>query len=175
MRQIYTVLLLSAFLAACGGGDNTEDGQGDSAATSSVETPAALSAGSQGAEQIPRQRAAASPPSPEPAAAPAKNAGTRPNILLIVSDDTGVGDLGPYGGGEGRGMPTPNIDRMAAGGMTFFSFYAQPSCTPGRAAIQTGAHPELQRHDHRGLPGPGRWPGPDGHLRQPRRSGTAKG
>ena len=62
---------------------------------------------------------------------------TRPNILLIVSDDTGYGDLGPYGGGEGRGMPTPNIDKMAAEGMTFFSFYAQPSCTPGRAAMQT--------------------------------------
>ena len=50
-----------------------------------------------------------------------------PNILFIVSDDTGYGDLGPYGGGEGRGMPTPNFDRMAAEGMTFFSFYAQPS------------------------------------------------
>ncbi len=65
----------------------------------------------------------------------------KPNILLIVSDDTGYGDLGPYGGGEGRGMPTPNIDRMAAEGMTFFSFYAQPSCTPGRAAILTGRIP----------------------------------
>ena len=65
----------------------------------------------------------------------------KPNILFIVSDDTGYGDLGPYGGGEGRGMPTPNIDRMAKEGMTFFSFYAQPSCTPGRAAMQTGRIP----------------------------------
>lgn len=65
----------------------------------------------------------------------------KPNILFIVSDDTGYGDLGPYGGGVGRGMPTPNIDRMAAEGMTFFSFYAQPSCTPGRAAMQTGRIP----------------------------------
>ncbi|WP_274630651.1 arylsulfatase [Arvimicrobium flavum] len=65
----------------------------------------------------------------------------RPNILFIVSDDTGYGDLGPYGGGEGRGMPTPSIDRLAAEGMTFFSFYAQPSCTPGRAAMQTGRIP----------------------------------
>lgn len=65
----------------------------------------------------------------------------KPNILFIVSDDTGYGDLGPYGGGEGRGMPTPNIDRMANEGMTFFSFYAQPSCTPGRAAMQTGRIP----------------------------------
>jgi arylsulfatase len=65
----------------------------------------------------------------------------KPNILFIVSDDTGYGDLGPYGGGEGRGMPTPNIDHLAAEGMTFFSFYAQPSCTPGRAAMQTGRIP----------------------------------
>src|SRR5262245_25209060 len=36
---------------------------------------------------------------------------SKPNILFIVSDDTGYGDLGPYGGGEGRGMPTPNIDK----------------------------------------------------------------
>jgi arylsulfatase A-like enzyme len=65
----------------------------------------------------------------------------KPNILFIVSDDTGYGDLGPYGGGEGRGMPTPHIDRLASEGMTFFSFYAQPSCTPGRAAMQTGRIP----------------------------------
>jgi arylsulfatase len=66
---------------------------------------------------------------------------SKPNILFIVSDDTGYGDLGPYGGGEGRGMSTPHIDRMAAEGMTLFSFYAQPSCTPGRAAMQTGRIP----------------------------------
>ncbi|PLW99264.1 MAG: arylsulfatase, partial [Marinilabiliales bacterium] len=65
----------------------------------------------------------------------------KPNILLIVSDDTGIGDLGPYGGGVGRGMPTPNFDKLADDGMTFFSFYGQPSCTPGRAAIQTGRFP----------------------------------
>jgi arylsulfatase len=68
-------------------------------------------------------------------------AAEKPNILFIVSDDTGYGDLGPYGGGEGRGMPTPAFDRMAADGMTLFSFYAQPSCTPGRAAMQTGRIP----------------------------------
>ena len=45
----------------------------------------------------------------------------KPNIILIVSDDFGYGDSGPYGGGEGRGMPTPGIDQLAAEGMTFFS------------------------------------------------------
>ena len=65
----------------------------------------------------------------------------KPNIILILSDDFGYGDAGVYGGGPGRGMPTPNLDRMADEGMTFYSFYAQPSCTPGRAAVQTGRIP----------------------------------
>jgi len=68
-------------------------------------------------------------------------AAVKPNIILLVSDDTGWGDLGAYGGGEGRGMPTPSLDRMAKEGMQFWSFYGQPSCTPGRAAMQTGRIP----------------------------------
>jgi len=71
----------------------------------------------------------------------AQTAQERPNILLIISDDTGYGDTGPYLGGEARGMPTPNIDKLADEGMMFTSFYAQPSCTPGRAAILTGRIP----------------------------------
>jgi arylsulfatase A-like enzyme len=66
---------------------------------------------------------------------------SKPNIILILSDDFGYGDAGVYGGGPNRGMPTPNLDRMANEGMTFFTFYAQPSCTPGRAAVQTGRIP----------------------------------
>jgi arylsulfatase A-like enzyme len=65
----------------------------------------------------------------------------KPNIVLILSDDFGYGDAGVYGGGENRGMPTPHLDRMAAEGMQFLSFYAQPSCTPGRAAMLTGRIP----------------------------------
>jgi len=68
-------------------------------------------------------------------------AADKPNIILILSDDFGYGDSGPYGGGVGRGMPTPSLERLADEGMTFFSFYAQPSCTPGRAAVQTGRIP----------------------------------
>lgn len=75
------------------------------------------------------------------AAGPSDGAAKKPNIILIVSDDTGYGDLGVYGGGEGRGMPTPNLDKMADEGMTFFDFYGQPSSTPGRAAMQTGRIP----------------------------------
>lgn len=65
----------------------------------------------------------------------------KPNIILILSDDFGYGDAGVYGGGENRGMPTPSLDRLAAEGMQFLSFYAQPSCTPGRAAVITGRIP----------------------------------
>jgi arylsulfatase len=71
----------------------------------------------------------------------AQSGDSKPNILLIVSDDTGWGDLGPYLGGEARGMPTPNFDKIAKEGMVFTNFYGQPSCTPGRAAIQTGRIP----------------------------------
>jgi arylsulfatase len=75
---------------------------------------------------------------PAPAQAQAER---KPNIVMLVSDDTGWGDLGAYGGGEGRGQPTPNLDRIAREGMQFWSFYGQPSCTPGRAAMQTGRIP----------------------------------
>jgi arylsulfatase A-like enzyme len=71
----------------------------------------------------------------------AKEESKKPNIILILSDDFGYGDAGVYGGGPGRGMPTPSLDRLAQEGMTFYSFYAQPSCTPGRAAVQTGRIP----------------------------------
>ena len=74
-------------------------------------------------------------------AAQAQAPAQKPNIILILSDDFGYGDSGPYGGGENRGMPTPSLDRLAAEGMQFMSFYAQPSCTPGRAAVQTGRIP----------------------------------
>jgi arylsulfatase len=67
----------------------------------------------------------------------------KPNILLIVADDHGYGDIGVYGGGEGRGMPTPNLDKMADEGMTFFSFYGQPSCRPEARPCRPGASPTV--------------------------------
>ncbi len=68
-------------------------------------------------------------------------AAEKPNIVVLISDDTGYGDLGCYGGGAGRGMPTPNLDRLAKEGMQFWSFYGQASCTAGRAAMITGRFP----------------------------------
>ena len=63
-------------------------------------------------------------------------AGVRPNVVLIVFDDLGVGDLGAYGG---RAIRTPRLDRLAAEGARFTSFYsASPYCTASRAGLLTG-------------------------------------
>ena len=65
--------------------------------------------------------------------------GRPPNILLVVVDDLGWGDIGVNGGGVVVGAPTPNIDRLAQQGLRLTSTYAQPSCTPTRAGTGTGA------------------------------------
>ncbi|MEK6259982.1 MAG: SUMF1/EgtB/PvdO family nonheme iron enzyme [Planctomycetota bacterium] len=65
----------------------------------------------------------------------------RPNIVFIMSDDVGWGDLGCYGGGIMRGAPTPHLDRLAAEGMRFVNYYGQASCTAGRASFITGRIP----------------------------------
>jgi arylsulfatase A len=60
----------------------------------------------------------------------------RPNIVLIVADDLGYGDLGSYGAPDIR---TPNLDRLAREGVRFTQFYANaPVCTPTRAALISG-------------------------------------
>jgi arylsulfatase A-like enzyme len=65
----------------------------------------------------------------------------RPNIVFILADDLGGADVGFNGGTE---IYTPNIDRLAASGARFEQFYAQPSCTPTRAALMTGRYPMRQ-------------------------------
>lgn len=65
----------------------------------------------------------------------------KPNIIFIMTDDVGWGDLGSYGGGENRGCPTPHLDRMAAEGLRFSNYYGQASCTAGRASFITGRIP----------------------------------
>ena len=69
-----------------------------------------------------------------------------PNILLILVDDLGYGDLGSYGAED---METPAIDRLAASGMRFSRFYANSSvCSPTRAALLSGRYPPMA-----GVPG----------------------
>jgi arylsulfatase A-like enzyme len=60
------------------------------------------------------------------------------NIIFILADDLGYGDLGCYGAAR---IKTPRIDRMATEGMRFTTFYTQPVCGPTRAAIMTGCYP----------------------------------
>ena len=64
----------------------------------------------------------------------------KPNILLILTDNTGWGDWGAYGGGALRGAPSPHIDQLAAEGMRLQNFNTEPQCTPSRAALMTGRH-----------------------------------
>lgn len=64
----------------------------------------------------------------------------RPNVVFILADNVGYGDLGPYGGGELRGAPTPNIDELAREGLKLTQFLVEPACTPSRAALMTGQY-----------------------------------
>ncbi len=66
--------------------------------------------------------------------------GKPPNIIVIVADDLGYGDLGSYGG---RAIRTPNLDGLAQQGVRFTDFHASDSvCTPSRAGLLTGRYPK---------------------------------
>ncbi len=67
----------------------------------------------------------------------------RPNIIIIVSDDQGHGDVAHFGGD----IRTPNIDRIATEGATWTDWYvAAPVCTPSRFALLTGRHPQRSKY-----------------------------
>ena len=63
---------------------------------------------------------------------------SKPNFIIIFTDDQGYNDLGCFGSPK---IKTPNIDRMAKEGMRFTSFYAQTVCGPSRASLMTGCYP----------------------------------
>ena len=88
------------------------------------------------------------------------SANTKPNIVLILVDDSGLMDFGAFGG-EAR---TPNIDRLASGGMMFTNMHASPVCAPSRAMLLTGSDshlagvanlPEMLPKKFQGYPGYG--------------------
>jgi arylsulfatase A-like enzyme/acetyl esterase/lipase len=72
---------------------------------------------------------------------------SRPNVLVVLADDLGFSDLGSYGGE----IDTPNLDRLAAGGLRFTQGYNTARCWPTRAALLTGYYPQAVRRD--ALPG----------------------
>jgi arylsulfatase len=78
---------------------------------------------------------------------------SRPNIIVILADDLGFSDLGCYG----SEISTPNLDKLAAGGLRFTQFYNTPRCCPSRAALLTGLYPQEAgigaMMEDRGIPG----------------------
>lgn len=79
-------------------------------------------------------------------------AADKPNILVIFTDDVGWSNIGAYHQGLMSGR-TPNIDKLAAQGMRFTDYYAQPTCTAGRSAFITGQFPVRTGMHTVGLPG----------------------
>lgn len=69
---------------------------------------------------------------------PSPAADSKPNIVLILTDNLGYGELGVYGGGILRGAPTPRIDQLAGQGMRLLNFNVEAQCTPSRSALITG-------------------------------------
>ena len=67
-------------------------------------------------------------------------AADKPNVVLMLADNVGWGDIGAFGGGEIRGMPTPRIDSIADEGLQLNQFLVEPGCTPSRAALLTGRY-----------------------------------
>ena len=65
----------------------------------------------------------------------------RPNIILVLADNLGWGELGCYGGGAIRGAPTPRIDQLAQEGIQLLNFNVESDCVPTRSALMTGRHP----------------------------------
>ena len=74
------------------------------------------------------------------ASALAQTPGKQPNIIMIMGDDIGWANIGAYNQGI-MSMRTPNLDRLAAEGMRFTDYYAEASCTAGRANFITGEIP----------------------------------
>ena len=67
-------------------------------------------------------------------------AAEQPNVVVMLADNLGYGDLSSYNSGIRGGMRTPNIDKLASEGMRLTQFFVEPGCTPSRSALQTGRY-----------------------------------
>ncbi len=79
-------------------------------------------------------------------------AADKPNIVLVLMDNFGYGEVGVYGGGVLRGAPTPNIDSIAADGFQLTNFNVEAECTPSRASLMTGRYGRRTRQRPDGPP-----------------------
>ena len=70
-------------------------------------------------------------------ATPAIAKAGKPNIVFVLMDNLGYGEVGVYGGGILRGAATPRIDKLAAEGTRLLNFNVESQCTPSRSAIMT--------------------------------------
>ena len=101
---------------------------------------AVIAAGAGGAGMWPLQSSADAPGDRRPRD---RRRGNRPNVLLIMADDMGFSDVGCYGGE----IHTPNLDRLAQGGLRFTQHYSTGRCWPSRACILTGYYAQHIRRD----------------------------
>ena len=67
-------------------------------------------------------------------------AAQKPNLLFMLVDNLGYGELGVYGGGATRGAPTPRIDKLANEGLRLTNMNMEAQCTPSRSSILTGRY-----------------------------------
>ena len=77
---------------------------------------------------------------------------TKPNIVLVLMDNFGYGEVGVYGGGVLRGAATPRIDSIAAEGIQLTNYNVEAECTPSRAALMTGRYGARTRLRPEGRP-----------------------
>ena len=74
-------------------------------------------------------------------AATISHAAEKPNVVIMMVDNLGWGEIGTYGGGILRGAETPRLDTLAEEGLKLLNFNVEPQCTPSRSAFMTGRHP----------------------------------
>ena len=87
-----------------------------------------------------------------PPAEAAPGSDDKPNIVLVLMDNFGYGEIGVYGGGALRGAATPNIDGIAAEGFQLTNFNVEAECTPSRSALMTGRYGIRTRQRQDGPP-----------------------